>query len=101
MGLIVAFYLKANRLHYVTPHGVPVCFFRFSRDSAAKAAPSPGYYISPLNRGSLFRSLSGCHSFSLPPDGGNFTIRRADNFARAAGENFAARQGNFAIEYQK
>ena len=47
MGLIVAFYLKANPPHYVTPFGVPVCFFRFSRDSAAKAAPSPGYFISP------------------------------------------------------
>ena len=47
MGLIVAFYVKTNTPHYVTPCGVPVCFFRFSRDSAADAAASPGYYMSP------------------------------------------------------
>ena len=47
MGHIVAFYVKTNTPHYVTPCGVPVCFFRFSRESAANAAASPGYYMSP------------------------------------------------------
>ena len=43
-----------------------------------------------------FRSPLGCHSSSLPPPcGGNFTIHIVDNFARATGENFTARQGNF------
>ena len=43
-----------------------------------------------------FRSPLGCHSSSLPPPcGGNFTIYIVDNFARATGENFTARQGNF------
>ena len=34
-------------------------------------------------------------SFHYRRNGGNFTICAVDNFARAAGENFAARQGNF------
>ena len=31
--------------------------------------------------------------------GGNFAIHVVDNFARAAGENFTARQGNFVCEH--
>ena len=39
--------------------------------------------------------------FHYRRSGGNFAIYTVDNFARAAGKNFAARQGNFAYLRQE
>ena len=68
------------------------------------AASPPGYHISPLNRGSRFRSPPGCRTPSLPlPCGGNFAIRRADNFtvllstiSRCAATFHCAERRNFS-----
>ena len=73
------------------------------------AASPPGYHISPLNRGSRFRSPLGCRTPSLPPPcGGNFTIRRADNFtvllstiSRCAATFHCAERRNFSTNHSR
>ena len=50
------------------PGFIYICWY-IPRDSAAKAAPSPGYFISPLNRGSIFHSPPGGQTLSEPRRG--------------------------------